>query len=89
MNAVKDGNHIIVHNGYMARESLKQIKGSIYDPDNKVWRIPCTKENVESIVLMGAELDDELKPVVKPQDTGAEEPILTMPIKAIPYKHPD
>lgn len=87
MNAIRDGNHIRLYDAYMARESIKEIKGWFYDPDNKVWGVPYSKENVALLALLGASLDESLAVVVKEQDAGDEVPILPMPIKAKPYQH--
>ena len=84
MNAIRDGNHIRVYDAFLAKESIKEIDGRFYDPDDKAWVVPYSKENVG---LLGAELDDTLSPDIKAQDAGDEVPIIPMPIKATPYQH--
>lgn len=87
MNAIRDGNHIRVYDAFLAKESIKEIDGRFYDPDDKAWLVPYSKENVALLGLLGATLDDSLSPDVKPQNTGDEDPIFPMPIKATPYQH--
>ena len=87
MNAIRDGNHIRVYDAFLAKESIKEIDGRFYDPDDKAWLVPYSKENVALLGLLGASLDDSLSPDVKLQNTGDEDPIFPMPIKATPYQH--
>ena len=87
MNAIRDGNHIRIYNAYLAKESIKEMDGRFYDPDDKAWLVPYSKENVALLGLLGAALDPSLSPDVKVQDAGDEDPIFPMPIKATPYQH--
>jgi hypothetical protein len=87
LKATRDGNHVRVYDAYLAKESIKEIDGRFYDPDDKAWVVPYTKENVALLGLLGAALDDSLAPMVETKDAGDEEPIFPMPIKATPYQH--
>ena len=87
MNAVRDGNHIRVYDAYLVKESIKEIDGRFFDPDEKAWVIPNTRENVSLLGLLGAALDDSLSPICEACDARDEVPIYPMPIKAIPYQH--
>ena len=87
MNAIRDGNHIRVYDAFLAKESIKEITGRFYDADDKAWVVPYSKENAALLGLLGAALDDSLASVVEIQDTGDEDPIFPMPIKATPYQH--
>ena len=87
MNAIRDGNHICVYDAYNVKESIKEIDGHFYDPDNKAWIVPYSKENVKLLYLLGAGLDDTLALEVQTQAAGDEVPIIPMPIKATPYQH--
>lgn len=87
MNAIRDGNHVRVYDAYLAKESIKEIDGRFYDPDDKAWVVPYSKENVALLGLLGAVLDDSLAPDIEAQPAGDEEPIFPMPIKATPYQH--
>lgn len=87
MNAIRDSNHIRVYNAYLAKESIKEIDGRFYDPDDKAWVVPYSKENVALLGLLGAALDDSLAPDVVTQPAGDELPIFPMSIKATPYQH--
>ena len=87
MNAIRDGNHIRVYDAFLAKESIKEIDGRFYDPDDKAWVVPYSKENVATLALHGADLDETLSEEVKPVDAGDEVPIFPMPIRATPYQH--
>ena len=87
MNAIRDGNHIRVYDAFLVKESNKEIDGRFYDPDDKAWVVPYSKENVALLGLLGAALDDSLSPLVETQAAGDEVPIFPMPIKATPYQH--
>ncbi len=87
MNAIRDGKHIRVYDAFLAKESIKEIKGRFYDPDDKAWVVPYSKENVGLLGLLGAALDDSLSPDIETQDAGDEVPLYPMPIKATPYQH--
>lgn len=58
MNAIRDGNHIRIYDAFLAKESIKEIDGRFYDPDDKAWVVPYSKENVALLQLLGASLDD-------------------------------
>ena len=53
MKAVKDGNHIRIYDAFLIRESIKEIPGRFYDPDNKAWLVPLTPENTATLALLG------------------------------------
>jgi len=87
LKATRDGNHVRVYDAHLAKESIKEIDGRFYDPDDKAWVVPYTKENVALLGLLGAALDESLAPMVETKAAGDEEPIFPMPIKATPYQH--
>ena len=87
MNAIRDGNHIRVYDAYLAKESIKEIPGHFYDPDDKAWLVPFSRENVMLLGLLGASLDSSLSDGTKQEDGGNEAPMFRMPIKATPYQH--
>lgn len=89
MKAVKDGNHIRIYDAFLIRESIKEIPGRFYDPDDKAWLVPLTAENAATLALLGVELEKNL--ISAPETDDAlekdEKPIVPMPIKATPYQH--
>ena len=89
MKAVKDGNHIRIYDAYLIRESIKEIPGRFYDPDERTWSVPLTAENASLLALLGVELEKDLG---FPSDSAEtleklEKPVVPMPIKATPYQH--
>ena len=89
MNAIKDGNHIRIYDAFLIRESIKEIPGRFYDPDDKAWLVPLTAENAATLAMLGVELEKNL--ITAPETEAAlekdEKPIVPMPIKATPYQH--
>ena len=89
MKAVKDGNHIRIYDAFLIRESIKEIPGRFYDPDDKAWLVPLSPENAATLALLGVELENDL--ISAPENGDAlekdEKPIVPMPIKATPYQH--
>ena len=89
MKAVKDGNHIRIYDAFMIRESIKEIPGRFYDPDDRAWLVPFSPENAATLALLGVELEKNL--IFAPENGDAlekdEKPIVPMPIKATPYQH--
>jgi SNF2 family DNA or RNA helicase len=88
VKAIKNGNEIRVLDGYLHRESIKEIEGRRYDGTTKAWYIPLTEKNVALMQLLGAELDDELRgKITKKSESREVEPVQRMPIRAAPYAH--
>ena len=89
MKAIKDGNHIRIYDAFLIRESIKEIPGRFYDPDDKAWLVPFSEESATLLALLGVELAPELVPKHDGEANGEEKekPIYPMPIKATPYQH--
>ena len=89
MKAKKIGSEIMITESYLYRESIKEIAGRRYDPEEKAWYIPLTDKNIGLLLLLGAEVDDELRKAVKSstiQDNNSKL-VIGMPIRAAPYAH--
>lgn len=90
MKAIIDGDEIRIEDGYLHRESIKEIPGRRYDAVTKTWFTPCNKKNAVLLQILGAEFDAEFAALVGSVcDTtaAAETPLSRMPIRADPYKH--
>lgn len=89
LRAIKDGNEIRIEDGYLHKETIKEIPNRRYDAEKKVWFIPCNEENAALLQMLGAELDASLDAFVGPvgETAADEQPSTVMPIKAEPYKH--
>ena len=89
MNAIKDGNHIRIYDAFLIRESIKEIPGRFYDPDDRAWLVPLTAENAATLAMLGVELEKNLIFAPETEDVleKDEKPIVPMPIKATPYQH--
>ena len=87
MNAIRDGTHLRIYDAFRIKESLKEISGRFYDPDDKAWVVPNTPENVTTLGLLGVDLSEDLIPHKTEQSEADEVPLIPMPIKATPYQH--
>ncbi len=67
MRAVRYNETIRVYDSYLYRESIKEIDGRCYDAEDKCWVVPLCNENVATLSLIGADLDEELKGMLKSQ----------------------
>ena len=90
MKAFKSGTEIRIEDGYLHRESIKEIPGRRYEAESKAWFVPLYVRNAALLQTLGTELDADLKTLVSTTKADAvadEEPIVRMPIKVQPYKH--
>ena len=88
MKAVYCENGIKITDGFLFKDSIKEIAGRRYDSATKAWYVPLSDGNVVLLKMIGAEFDEGAD---MPKDAGTqitdEPPIVTMPIKATPYRH--
>ena len=87
MKAYKNKNEICIADGYLYRESIKEIQGRRYDGETKNWFVPLNQENIALLQTLGAELDINLKKMQLLEFEKEETPLCHMPIKVKPYKH--
>ena len=88
MLAIRFENEIKIINGFLFKDSIKEIAGRRYDAETKAWYVPCTDSNVALLRMLGAEFREGLD---IQRDAGTaiadEPPVVVMPIKATPYRH--
>lgn len=90
MRAVRADNTIRIYDAYQYRESIREIEGRFYDADDKSWIIPLSAQNCHLLGILGAQLDDELKAVLKSQETANFKASVEHPkpmVKATLYEH--
>ena len=89
MKAIADNGTIRIYDSYLYKESIREIDGRVYDPDDKAWIVPLNKKNAYTIGLLGAELDEELKELAKQKEDNdvLTEPIAKPKIKGSLYAH--
>lgn len=85
MRAVKKEQTIRIYDGYLYRESIKEIDGRFYDADDKCWVIPLNSKNVGTLGLLGASLDKELTEIAK-TERGAFVSACTHPVPRVKAK---
>lgn len=91
MYAELENGRIIIFDSYMAKETIKEIDGRVWDAGRKVWSIPANGVNVETLEIIGCSLSEELNVFIKFKHHSFsrknQSPIKPMPIKANPYQH--
>ena len=65
MRAVFRNNRIFIYDSFIHKESIKQITGRMWHPDDKAWSVPMTTESLETLDLLGCEFSDELRAMRK------------------------
>ena len=89
MYAVRFDESIRIYDSFAYKETIKEIDGRFYDADEKCWVVPLTKENVATLGMLGATLDEELRALTgnSKKDNEIVEPTIKPPIKGNLYRH--
>lgn len=89
MYAVRFDESIRIYDSFAYKETIKEIDGRFYDVDEKCWVIPLTTENVATLGMLGATLDEELRALAgdSKKDDEIVEPTIKPPIKGNLYRH--
>ena len=91
MRAIFKDNRIFIYDSFIHKESIKQITGRLWHPEDKAWSVPITAESIETLDLLGCELSSELRAMkqnmIASKESGDGIPIMPMPIKVNPYAH--
>lgn len=90
MRAVFRDNRIFIYDAFIQKESIKEIPGRLWHPEEKAWSIPAGAYNIETLDLLGCELSSELRKMKKEYVCeGLEEPqtFISAPLKVSPYEH--
>ena len=86
---IKDGK-ILLYDSYIFKESIKEIPGRQWHPEEKAWSVPISQQNLEALDLLGCELSDELADIRQSfvsENTADENTLLPAPLKVSPYEH--
>ena len=86
---IKDGK-ILLYDSYIFKESIKEIPGRQWHPEEKAWSIPISQQNIETLDLLGCKLSDELANIRQEfasENTTDENTLLPAPLKVSPYEH--
>ena len=86
---IKDGK-ILLYDSYIFKESIKEIPGRQWHPEEKAWSVPISQQNIETLDLLGYELSDELTDICQgfaSENTADETTLLPAPLKVSPYEH--
>ena len=83
MYAVRSNETIRIYDSFAYRGSIKDMQDRFYDADDKCWVVPLTKENVATLRLLGAILDEDIQSLTADTaiDKGNAEPTIKPPIK--------
>lgn len=91
MHAEIQNNRIVIFDSFMHKDTIKEIHGRIWHPESKVWSVPLNADNIETLIMLGSELSEELKSLVTSNNTNdsynLDQPLMPMPLKVKPYQH--
>ncbi len=90
MRAVFRDNSIFIYDAFVQKESIKEIPGRLWHPEEKAWSVPFGADNIETLDLLGCELSSELRKKKKKYVCeGLEEPqtFISAPLTVTPYAH--
>ena len=86
---IKDGK-ILLYDSYIFKESIKEIPGRQWHPEEKAWSVPISQRSIETLDLLGCELSDELTDIRQgfaSENTADENTLIPAPLKVSPYEH--
>ncbi len=86
---IKDGK-ILLYDSYIFKESIKEIPGRQWHPEEKAWSVPISQQSIETLDLLGYELSDELANIRQEfasENTADETMLIPAPLKVSPYEH--
>ena len=86
---IKDGK-ILLYDSYIFKESIKEIPGRQWHPEEKAWSVPISKQNIETLDLLGCKLSDELADIRQSfvsENTADKTMLIPAPLKVSPYEH--
>ena len=86
---IKDGK-ILLYDSYIFKESIKELPGRQWHPEEKAWSVPISQQSIETLDLLGCELSDEITDIRQrfvSKNTANENTILPAPLKVSPYEH--
>ena len=90
MRAIFKDNRIFIYDSFIHKESIKQITGRLWHPEEKAWSVPVGAESIETLDLLGCELSSELRAMKKKFMQGKTEDVqglISAPLKVTPYEH--
>ena len=53
MRAVFRDNRIFIYDAFIQKESIKEIPGRLWHPEEKAWSVPFGVDNIETLDLLG------------------------------------
>lgn len=90
MRAVFMDNRIYIYDAFVQKESIKEIPGRRWHPEEKAWSVPPEADAIEALDLLGCEMSEELR-LLKKKYAKAEardtQALIPAPLTVKPYEH--
>ena len=90
MHAIIKYGKILLYDSYIFKESIKELPGRQWHPEEKAWSVPISQQNIATLDLLGCELSDELTDIRQSfvsKNTADENTLLPATLKVSPYQH--
>ncbi len=91
MYAQLKDNRVFLFDSFKHKESIKEMYGRLWHPEEKAWSVPIDAENFETLDLLGCEFSADLRVLKQKYAIGEGDEdvllIVPMPIRATPYEH--
>lgn len=90
MHAVLKDDRIFIFDSFAYKESIKEIVGRTWHPDEKAWSVPANEKSIETLDLLGCAFSEELtnlKNRITVSKTNSIDILFPAPLKVKPYEH--
>lgn len=90
MHAVLKDDRIFIFDSFAYKESIKEIVGRTWNPDEKAWSVPANEKSIETLDLLGCAFSEDLtnlKNRITVSKTNSIDILFPAPLKVKPYEH--
>jgi len=90
MRAVFRNNRIFIYDSFIQKESIKQITGRLWHPEDKAWSVSVGVESLETLDLLGCKFSEDILDMKKKflqEKTEDVQALISALLKVTPYEH--